>query len=222
MRVRKARFMTSFLLKKIHGASSDWRDTTVAEKKEIEDFQDITVSAKVLGEICGIGERMVRKYADDGVFKRSTRGKYKLLLSVKNYITTVKLVKVGEKGIKADLGAETRDLKTEQAVHEHLKTMITDIKLQLIKGQVHKSEDVERVITDMFTKFKSKMQALPAKLAPKLEQKEKAVIQDTLKFEIAEALEELSEYNPADYYGSEHIDIEDDELLAIIDEGQDE
>lgn len=194
----------------------------MADKVEIEDLQDITVSAKVIGEVCGIGDRMVRKYADEGVFKRSTHGKYKLLQSVKNYVTTLKVAKAGNGGVKVDIGSEAADLNTEKAVHEHLKSMITEIKLQLIKGQVHKSEDVERVITDMFAKFKSKMQALPAKMAPKLERKRKAEIQSVLKEEVAAALEELAEYNPSDYYSSDHIEIEDDELFSILDEKEEE
>lgn len=190
----------------------------MAEKKGLEDLQDITVSAKVIGEICGIGDRMVRRYADEGVFKRSSHGKYKLFQSTKNYITTLKIAKAGEGGVKSDIDDACYDLDTEKAVHEHLKSLITEIKLQLIKGQVHKSEDVERVVTDMLVRFKSKMQAMPAKLAPMLEQKEKGDIQSLLKTEISFALEELSEYSPSDYYGNEYIDIDDDKLYSIISE----
>ena len=74
----------------------------------------------------------------------------------------------------------------------------------------------------MFAKFKSKMQALPAKMAPKLERKRKAEIQSVLKEEVAAALEELAEYNPSDYYSSDHIEIEDDELFSILDEKEEE
>lgn len=193
----------------------------MAEKKQVEDLQDITVSAKVIGEVCGIGERMVRRYADEGVFKRNSHGRYELLQSVKNYVTTLKVTKIGESGVMAEIGSERFDLKAEQAVHEHLKAMIAEIRLQLIKGQVHKSEDVERVITDMFAKFRSKIQSLPAKLAPKLEQKKKAEIQDVLKLELAAALEELAEYNPTDYYSKDYIEIKDEELFSAIKEDED-
>lgn len=192
----------------------------MAEKKQVEDLQDITVSAKVIGEVCGIGERMVRRYADEGVFKRNAHGRYELLQSVKNYVTTLKVTKIGEGGVKSEIGSGI-DLKEEQAVHEHIKSMIAEIRLQLIKGQVHKSEDVERVITDMFAKFRSKIQSLPAKLAQKLEQKEKEEIQRTLKYELAVALEELAEYNPTDYYSKDYIEIEDDELFSSIKEDED-
>lgn len=213
---RRAQKMASFFAKNFQGSISE-RGEYMADKKEIEDIADITVSAKVIGEICGIGDRMVRRYADEGVFKRSAHGRYKLFQSVKNYITAVKVAKVGE-NVKSDLYEDNLDLNNEKAIHEHLKSMITEIKLQLIKGQVHKSEDVERVITDMLVRFRSKMQALPAKLATKLEQKNRGEIQKILQTEIIDALTELSEYNPADYYSDEHIDVENDELFAIINE----
>lgn len=192
----------------------------MAEKKQVEDLQDITVSAKVIGEVCGIGDRMVRRYADEGVFKRNAHGRYELLQSVKNYVTTLKVTKIGESGVKSEIGSGL-DLKEEQAVHEHIKSMISEIQLQLIKGQVHKSEDVERVITDMFAKFRSKIQSLPAKLAQKLEQKGKEEIQRVLKWELAVALEELAEYNPTDYYSKDYIEIEDEELFSAIRGGED-
>ena len=101
-----------------------------------------------------------------------------------------------------------------------IKRQITEIKLQLIKGQVHKAEDVEAVMTDMFTKFRSKMTALPSKLAKKLEGKQRAEIQRILKEEIDNALVELSNYNAADFYSDEHIDISGDGLNMLgVDEG---
>lgn len=54
-------------------------------------------------------------------------------------------------------------------------------------------------MTDMFTKFRSKMTALPSKLAKKLEGKQRAEIQRILKEEIDNALVELSNYNAADF-----------------------
>lgn len=191
----------------------------MAEKKEVEDIGDLTVSPKVIKEICGIGDRMVRQYAEEGVFKKSAHGKYMLFQSVKNYITTLKVAKVGE-NIKNGLGEEVKDLKTEQAIHEHYKGLMAEIRLQLIQGKVHRSEDVERVITDMLSKFKSKMQAIPSKLAPKLGERKRVDIQAILDAEIAGALLELSDYSPADYYSDEHIEVGDDEdMLNMLAEG---
>ena len=120
--------------------------------QKIDDISTVTVSSRVLGEIAGIGERQVRNLADEGIFVRNSHGRYLLMKSLKNYILNLKVAKAGEK-VASDFEAGELGLEHEKARHEHLKAMITEIRLQLIKGQVHKSEDVGAVITNMFTKF---------------------------------------------------------------------
>ena len=70
-------------------------------------------------------------------------------------------------------------------------------------------------MTDMFEKFKSKMNAIPAKMAKKLEGKSRTEIQTMLREEIDGALIELSSYNPADFYSDEHIDVPMDAITAL-------
>lgn len=182
------------------------------DTRKIDDISAVTVSSKVLAEIAGMGERQVRNLADEGIFVRNSHGRYLLMKSLKNYILNLKIAKAGEK-VTSDFGKGELDLDNEKAKHEHLKSMITEIKLQLIRGQVHKSEDVGAVITNMFTKFRSKMMAVPYKLAPKLEGKTRNEIADILKEEINFALAELADYKPSDYYPPEYIDINEDSLF---------
>ena len=190
---------------------------------KITDVSSVCVSAKVLGEMLGVGDRQIRNLAEEGILKRNSHGRYLLAESVKNYVLTLKLSKAGEGKINTDYMDETLDYEQERAKHERLKTQITDIKLQLVKGRVHKSEDVERVINNMFVNFRSKMMALPAKLAPKLEKRDKTDIQEVLKTEVTYALNELADYNPASYYSDEHIDIEEDDVFGIIEkDGEDD
>ncbi|MDY5846102.1 MAG: hypothetical protein SPJ92_06160, partial [Bariatricus sp.] len=135
------------------------------------------------------------------------------------YITALKVASAGKNQQRdVDDDTENLDLDEEKAQHEHLKRQITEIKLQLIKGQVHKAEDVEAVMTDMFTKFKSKMIALPAKMARRLEGKSRTEIQRILKMEIDNALVELAAYNASDFYSDEHIEISGEALSSLGDE----
>lgn len=183
----------------------------MAEKRKIDDISDLTVSAKVMGECLSVGDRMVRHLADEGLLKRDSHGKYLLLHSVKNYILALKASKAGE---HVDVGpGNVLDLNQEKASNEHWKALINEIKLQLIQGKVHKSEDVGRVLTDMLLNFKDKITAIPAKLATKLEGKSKQEIQDIVTEELSFVLNELSEYNPADYYSDEHIALEENVFL---------
>ncbi len=184
----------------------------MAETQNADDISTVTVSAKVMGEVLSVGDRQVRNLAEEGILVRNSHGKYLFLKSIKNYILNLKIAKAGEK-IVSSLDDDNLDWEKEKARHEHLKSMITEINLQLIKGQVHKSEDVGRVITDMFAKFRSKMMSLPAMLAPRLWRKAREEITDILREGIEEALNELAAYNPADYYAEEHIEFEEDDLL---------
>ena len=61
------------------------------------------------------------------------------------------------------------------------------------ENQLHAAEDIEAVMTDMLVNFKSRLMAIPSKLAPVLCKKtDKAEIFALLKAHIDEALMELS------------------------------
>ena len=192
----------------------------MAATKNADDMSSVTVSAQRMGDILGVGDRMVRYLAEEGVLKRNSHGKYLLVASVKNYILTLKISK--PTSAETEKNEEPLSWEDEKAKHEKLKRQITDLKLQVLKGQLHKSEDVERVVNDMLAKFKSKMEAMPAKLARKLEKKSKTQILEILQDEIRSALEELSEYNPSDYYSDDYIEIEDDYIYKLGDEKDEE
>jgi phage terminase Nu1 subunit (DNA packaging protein) len=175
------------------------------------ELEDILVSSKTLEALFGVADRTVRHLADEGIIKRDSHGKYLLWNSAKSYITALKVA-----------NSSKSNTTTEDDEYEHVKRQITDIKLQLIKGQVHKAEDVEKVMSNMFARFKSKMTALPSKLAPRLEGKPRTEIQKILKKEIDAALTELSSYNPQDFYSDEHIDISDEAVSSLgVDDGYD-
>lgn len=192
----------------------------MSEKQNADDLIMVKVSSKVLAQCFGVSDRRIRQLADDGIIKRDSHGKYLLLESVKNYIINLKIQKAGQR-VQDDFD-DALDLNTEKAKHEKLKSMITQIRLLLIQGRVHKSEDVGRVLTSMLVNFKSKLLAMPNRLAPRLKGKDKITIQGLLKYELEVVLQELSEYNPADYYSDEHIEIDDEDVLGIGEEADNE
>ena len=192
----------------------------MAATKNADEMSSVTVSAQRMGDILGVGDRMVRYLAEEGILKRNSHGKYLLVASVKNYILTLKVSK--PTSAEADPDDGSLSWEGEKAKHEKLKRQITDLKLQVLKGHLHKSEDVERVVNDMLAKFKSKLEAMPSKLARKLEKKTKTQILEILQDEIRSALEELSEYNPSDYYSDDYIEIEDDYIYNLGDEKYEE
>lgn len=187
----------------------------MAVKRETDEFEELLVSSKVLESLFDVKDRTIRDLADKGILKRDSHGKYLFWNSVKSYITALRLVNAGKSNTKTDDDEYSLDLDDEKARHERLKRQITEIKLQLIKGQVHKAEDVEAVMMDMFARFKSKMTALPSKLAKRLEGKTRTEIQRILKTDIDNALVELANYNPADFYSDEHIEISGEDVVTL-------
>lgn len=186
----------------------------MAAKRETDEFEELMVSSKVLESLFGVKDRTIRDLADKGILKRDSHGKYLFWNSTKSYITALKVANAG-KSSKRTSDETGLDLEEEKAQHERLKRQITEIKLLLIKGQVHKAEDVEAVMTDMFARFKSKITALPSKLAKKLEGKTRTEIQRILKTDIDNALVELASYNPADFYSDDHIEISEEVVNSL-------
>ncbi len=182
------------------------------KEKEItktDTIEGLTVSASVLGELLGVTDRRVRQLASEGIFKRAAKGRYVLPESIKTYIKMLKM----ESDIAKGSEDHEIDLDKEKAIHERIKRQQSEIKLALMKGEVHKSEDVADVMMDMLASFRSKMIALPSKLAPLLVGKSAAnEVREVLTKEILEVLMELKDYDPADFYGEEYIEYDEGEV----------
>lgn len=196
----------------------------MADTEKVSDIDSVTVTAGVLGGILGVSERRVRGLAQEGIFVKASQGRYKLKESMHNYVLNLRVANDAGKTIQSDLEDEL-DLNTEKAKHERIKRHMSELKLALMKGEVHKSNDVEAVMMDMLVRFKTKIVSLPSKLTPQLVDRDKSYILNALTEELNQVLEELSSYNAADFYGKEYIDAEEvdgeeeeDNEIAVIDD----
>lgn len=108
--------------------------------KNAEEFEQITVPSKTLEALFGVKDRTIRDLADKGIVARDSHGKYLFWNSAKGYITALKIANAGKAPQKPVDREEILDWEEEKAQHEKIKRQITEIKLQLIKGQVHKAK----------------------------------------------------------------------------------
>lgn len=189
------------------------------EQEPVQGIETLTVTAAQLMDICGLTGQRIRQYAEEGTMKRVVHGRYELISSVKAYIQSLKLQ---SKAKRRDdiLPDQVQHIDTERAIHEHIKIEMSKIRLALMEGRVHKAEDIERVMTDMLMRFKSKLQAIPSQIAPTLEGKNKGQIKSLLDIEIEKALDELSEYDAEDFRSDDYIDIPDEEVEAVMSSGK--
>ena len=175
------------------------------ESAKVTDIDSLTVSAAVLGNIFGVTDRRIRQMAEEGIIVRAAKGRYNLVDSLKNYILSLKLAVDSNDSDNPD---GELNFEEEKALHERVKRHISEMKLQTMKGELHKADDVRHVMTDMLSSFKTRMMNIPV-----LEDRDAGYIKERLTSEVTEALNELKDYNPADFYSDEYVEGEDDEQI---------
>lgn len=164
-------------------------------------------STNQLAELLGLTPRRIQQLAEEGVIVKASRGQYKAANSIQNYI---RYLQDKERAVSDD----DIDYFKERALHEKAKREKAELELAVMKGELHRSEDVKFVMNDMIAAFRSKVLSLPSKLAPQLVGKtDMAVVQEYISRETYEALTELSEYEPQSFYAksAEYVDVSPDE-----------
>jgi phage terminase Nu1 subunit (DNA packaging protein) len=186
------------------------------EEKKIDNVDQVTVSSTVLANLFGLTPRRIRQLENEGVIKKVARGKYSLQDNIKSYITYIKT----SSDLKENKTEEGKiDYDEEHALLERRKREKIELELAAMRGTMHFSEDVERVMNDMLSNFRAKILALPSRVAPRLMGIDTiADIQETLQNEVLEVLGELSKYNPSDFYSEKYVDVIDDETINEINE----
>ena len=150
------------------------------------------VSTKELAEILGLSDRRVRQLENEGSLVKIGRGKFDLAASIQKYIDTIK---------ERSLSDDEIDLNKEKTLLTRANRMMAEMELKIIQGEVHRSEDIEKVMNDMLSSFRAQLLVIPGKAAPRLiDQTEIEPIKAILKNYIFEALQELSEYDPTVFY----------------------
>lgn len=129
----------------------------------------------------------VERLTDKGVLKTIGETKlYSLIEANHAYI-----------GYLRDRSTETgaADLNEEKAKLTKAKRIKEELDLALKRGELHKAEDVKKIMSSMLVNFKSRLSAIPAEEADKLAtMTDKAKIFLYLNGKIKEALTELSDF----------------------------
>jgi len=144
---------------------------------------------KAVARFLDLSERRVRQLRDMGVIEeyKGRAGFYDLAAANRAYINFLR---------KGSGGEEYINYNTERALFMRAKRQDIEFNLGLKEGKLHTSEDVEAVITGMLINFKSRLAAMPAKLAGTLSKKNgKAEISRILKEACDEALNELADFD---------------------------
>ncbi|WP_342471626.1 hypothetical protein MHH70_12475 [Metasolibacillus sp. FSL H7-0170] len=167
------------------------------------------VNTKALAKMFNMTERNVRNLVAEDIIGRVGHGRYDLIDSVSRYITFLKMASDG-----LDDATVEESLEYEKWLHEKAKREKAEIELAHIKKEMHKSDEVEKVLNHMVMAFRSKMLSLPSKVALQLTTMNDAnQIEDLLERDVHQALKELSEYDPSMFF-AEDIDMEEIEIVG--------
>lgn len=153
----------------------------------------VEVSEVELAEYLGLSTRRIRQLFKEGVVIKSQRGRYDLKQSVLGYINSIRQM---DKKKDADLERLKISKEAESLMHERLKKRMTELKVQELEKKLHRSEDVEFFWNSMVLAAKSRLTSIPVKCAPLLVGiEDRKEIQSILKREVAEALNEIADYD---------------------------
>lgn len=157
----------------------------------------IVVSELELADYLGLTDRRVRQMAQEGLVVKVSKGKYDLKESVQRYIASIK-----SKETPQTQSLEKLKVAKEYEVmtHEKLKKRKTELIVEQMEKKLHSAEDVESVWNTMIFSAKSKLTAIPTKIAPMIvgieDTKE---VQAILKREINDCLNDISKYDVNDF-----------------------
>lgn len=174
-------------------------------EKALKDATGFKVSTSVISDILNVSARRVRQLVEEGVIDREKNGTFELVPTIKKYILSLKLKNDG----KADEKTLEDELNFEKIRTERAKADIAEINLARLKGTMHDATDVERVMNDMLSSLRAKLLSMPSKISPQLVSiDEVTVIQELIRKNIYESLEELSDYKTEMFYGNDYVEMD--------------
>ena len=162
------------------------------------------VDTKIIATLFGLTARRIQQLTQDGILKTEQVGKqrrYDLLDTVRRYIAYLQEKCNSKGGSKDDTENESRKIKADADL-KATKAAIAEMELQELTGEMHRSEDVEAMTTDLVYTIRGMLLALPGRLAIDLATIDKpAEISERVKQEVHTILQELSNYTyDADAY----------------------
>lgn len=143
-------------------------------------------TSEVVAQHLDVTERRVRQLRDEGIIREKRPGLYNLVDAMTRYI---KYVNAGSKV----------DLNDERAKLTKVKREAAEMGNRVRKAELMEVGDVEKAYSTVMMNFRSRILALPQKLAPAVASMEgdQQQIQDLIQAELEEALETLSHVEEA-------------------------
>ena len=187
-------------------------DPTVKNQGESSGIRSILCTANDLADLFGYSSsKRIEQLTIEGIVVKRSHGQYAAWESIKGLIQH----RDTKRKNQWDGDPNSVDGGSYEAHRARLtaaKADVAEIAAAIAKGQAHDAGAVESVWTDMLMNCRSKLLAMPTRLAPKIRKEtDLAVVKDILETAVNEALAELAAYDPAvvtdEYISTHHLDV---------------
>lgn len=181
------------------------------------------VDSKTIAALFGVTTRRVQQLTQEGIISATKQGnanRYDLLATIQKYIRYLTEKANGREPTKKDTETEGRKLEAEADL-KRSKADMAALQLKELEGKMHRSEDVEAVVTDLVYTIRSMLMALPGRLAVDVVAvKTPAEASEVIRAEVYKVLEELAayKYDPEEYARR----VRDREGWSEISDGEDD
>lgn len=161
------------------------------------------VDSKAIAALFGVTTRRVQQLTEEGVIQSVKKGRanrYELISTAQTYIRYLS-DKLNHRDAAKDKTAEMKKLEAD-ADYKRSKADIAALQLKELQGKLHRSEDVEAVMTDMIYHIRAMLIALPGRLAMDAANAKTAPeASEIIRKEVYAVMEELSgyRYDPEEY-----------------------
>lgn len=173
-------------------------------KKEAIPERPGYVKTEGIAQLLVLTPQRVRDLTRSGILKKhriAPGERYSIEESVHAYISYLRDMAKSKQKDESIVDAEKRKAQAEADL-KRSKADIAMLQLNELEGKMHRSEDVEAVMTDLIYAIRSMLIALPGRLAVDVSSTTSAQeASEVIKKEVYKILNELSEYkyNPEEY-----------------------
>ena len=159
----------------------------------------------MIAELFGLTTRRINQLTNEGVLsaeKVKGNNEYDMAATVRQYVKYLDDKLKGRGDLEANEKETEQRLNKAEMEFKEAKAKTAQIKLAELRGQMHRSEDVEALMSDFIMKVRSAFTSFPPRLAVDVSKaKSAAEANKIIKAETNRVLEELSEYqyDPAEF-----------------------
>jgi phage terminase Nu1 subunit (DNA packaging protein) len=177
-------------------------ENEAAEKSEPAKIK--LVSAEELSQFVGVSLRRIQQLTQEGVIKKEPGGKYDFVRSVHS------LLQYYRQKSDSRRSGDSDEMANEKLKQISTKRKLEELKLAQLEGELHRAEDIERIIGAMLTRLRINLLAIPMGLAPILrDMDDSREIAEKLDERIRRAMNEVADMDLKKLVEAENLLVEE-------------